>query len=227
MALKAVFGDRWSAVLTAGYQKQHTFGAWDEDPNTPPRTVVRFGPEENTFETTMVDLRVDGDVGIGDLVFASTYWSQTRRQWNEYSQYMQNFNAGAKTDPPSGFPGTQEGFTCLNDPYFGGAPYDGCQAPTQYYSYNIFPKRYSNELRLSSKSGGRFHWLGGLYWEKTTDKNFNNTYYMPGLQYGGAAFQSYASYYGLTQSSLPAGVWYAYTETLELHADHRVRQHQL
>ena len=213
MALKGVFGDRWSAVLTAGYQKQHTFGAWDEDPNTPPRTVQRFGPEENTFETTMVDLRVDGDVGIGDLVFASTYWSQTRRQWNEYSQYMQNFNAGAKTDPPSGFPGTQEGFTCLNDPYFGGAPYEGCQAPTQYYSYNIFPKRYSNELRLSSKPGGRFHWLGGLYWEKTTDKNFNNTYYMPGLQYGGVAFQSYASYYGLTQSTLPPGVWYAYTET--------------
>src|SRR5262249_42746912 len=29
VALKGVFGDRWSATLTAGYQKQHTFGAWD------------------------------------------------------------------------------------------------------------------------------------------------------------------------------------------------------
>jgi outer membrane receptor protein involved in Fe transport len=211
VALKGVFGERWSATLTAGYQKQHTFGAWDEDPNTPPRTVVRFGPEENTFETTMVDLRVDGDVGIGDLVFASTYWKQARRQWNEYSQYMENFNAGASTG--TGFPGTQEGFTCLNDPYFGGAPYDGCQVPLQYYSYNIAPTRYSNELRLSSKPGGRLHWLGGLYWEKTVDKNFNNTYYMPGLQYGGKAFQSYAYYYGITQPTLPAGVWYAYTET--------------
>src|SRR5215467_2614743 len=180
VALKAVFSDSWSAVLTAGYQKQHTFGAWDEDPNTPPRTVVRFGPEENTFETTMVDLRVDGDVGIGDLVFASTYWKQSRRQWNEYSQYMQNFNAGASSG--TGFPGTQEGFTCLNDPYFGGEPYDGCQVPLQYYSYNIFPTRYSNELRLSSKSGGK-------------------------------AWQSYAYYYGITQPTLPAGVWYAYTET--------------
>ena len=212
-ALKAVFGDRWSAVLTAGYQRLHTFGAWDEDPNLAPRTVQRFGPEENNYETKMLDFRVDGDVGIGDLVFASTYWSQPRRQWNEYSQYMENFNAGAKTVPPSGFPGTQEGFTCLNDPYFGGGPYTGCQVPVQSYSYNINPQRWSDELRLSSKSGGRFHWLVGVYWEKTVDKNYNNTYYLPGLQTGGAAFQSYASYYGLTQSSLPPGVWYAYVET--------------
>jgi outer membrane receptor protein involved in Fe transport len=210
-ALKAVFSDSWSAVLTAGYQRLHTFGAWDEDPTLPPRTVQRFGPEENTFETTMIDFRVDGDVGIGDLVFASTYWKQPRRQWNEYSQYMQNFNAGASSG--TGFPGTQQGFTCLDDPYFGGGPYTGCQVPLQYYSYNINPERYSNELRLASKSGGRFHWLAGVYWEKTVDKNYNNTYYMPGLQYGGAAFQYYASYYNQTQPSLPPGVWYAYVET--------------
>jgi outer membrane receptor protein involved in Fe transport len=35
---------------------------------------------------------------------------------------------------------------------------------------------------------------------------------MPGLVYSGAAFQSYANYYGLTQPTLPAGQWYAYTE---------------
>ena len=52
-----------------------------------PRTVSRFGPEANLFETNMVDFHVDGDVGIGELVFASTYWNQERRQWDEYSQY--------------------------------------------------------------------------------------------------------------------------------------------
>ena len=145
----------------------------------------------------MVDFHVDGDVGIGDLVFASTYWNQERRQWNEYSQYEQNFNAGAKNTPPTGYPGTQEGFTCLNDPYYGGGPFTGCKPPTQYYSYNINPQRWSNELRLSSKPGGRFHWLAGLYWERTVDNNYGNTYYMPGLQYQGAAFQYYLNYYQL------------------------------
>jgi iron complex outermembrane receptor protein len=222
IAFKWLPVENWSALLTYGFQRQQTWGAWDEDPTLPPRTVSRFGPESNLFEANMVDFHVDGDVGIGDLVFASAYWNQERKQWNEYSQYMQNFNYGA---PTGGFPGTQEGYTCLNDPYYGplyaaevGAPpnskYVGCKPPLQYYSYNINPERWSNELRLSSKPGGRFHWLAGFYWERTIDSNFNNTYYMPGLQVNGAAFQWYATtYYGITQSSLPPGVWYTYTET--------------
>ena len=211
--LKAVFSEGWSALLTYGFQRQHTFGAWDELPNLPPRTVERFGPEENLFETNMVDFHLDGDVGIGDLVFASTYWNQERRQWNEYSQYEENFNEGARNVPPTGFPGTQEGYTCLNDPYYGTGPYTGCNPALQYYDYNIDPQRWSNELRLASKAGGRVHWLAGLYWEKTVDKNYSNTYYMPGLQYEGAAFQSALASYSLTQPTLPAGVWYTYTET--------------
>ena len=213
LALKAAFGEGWTALLTYGFQQQHTNGAWDEDPTLAPRTVERFGPEQNLFETNMVDFHVDGDVGIGDLVFASAFWNQERRQWNEYSQYEQNFNAGARNTPPTGYPGTQEGFTCLNDPYFGGGSFTGCNPATQFYSYNVNPQRWSNELRLSSKPGGRFHWLVGGYWQRTDDRNSSSTYYMPGLQYKGAAFQYYLSSYELTQASLKPGVWYSYTET--------------
>jgi iron complex outermembrane receptor protein len=211
-ALKTVLGDRWSASLTYSFQRQNTLGAWDEDPTLPPRTVERFGPESNNFQTKSLDFHLDGDVGIGDLVFASTYWSQPRRQWNEYSQYEQNFNAGGKNNPPTGYPGTQEGFTCLSDPYFGGTSFTGCNAPTQFYSYWINPQRWSDELRLSSKPGGRFHWLAGLYWEKTVDKNYGENFYMPGLQYQGAAFQYYQNSYQLSQPTLPPGIWYAYVE---------------
>jgi outer membrane receptor protein involved in Fe transport len=220
VALKAQFSEGWSALLTYGFQRQHTLGAWDEDPTLAPRTVSRFGPESNLFETNMVDFHVDGDVGIGDLVFASTYWNQERRQWDEYSQYEQNFNVGAGNTPPTGYPGTQEGFTCLTDPYYSQllppytqSPFSGCSPALQYYSYNIDPQRWSNELRLNSKDGGRFHWFGGLYWERTVDRNYNNTYYMPGLQYGGQAFQYELQYYHITQRTLPPGVWYTYTET--------------
>ena len=117
IALKAQFSEGWSALFTYGFQQQHTNGAWDEDPTLPKLNVERFGPEQNLFETNMADLHIEGDVGIGDLVFASAFWNQERRQWNEYSQYEQNYNAGAGNTPPNGYPGTQEGFTCLNDPY--------------------------------------------------------------------------------------------------------------
>jgi iron complex outermembrane recepter protein len=213
IALKAQLSAGWDALLTYGFQRQSTHGAWDEDPALSSRTVARFGPESNLFETNMLDFHLDGDVGIGDLVFASTYWNQERRQWDEYSQYEENFNVGARHG--TGFPGTQEGFTCLTDPYYGGAgtPYTGCNPALQYYSYNIDPQRWSNELRLASKEGGRAHWVAGLYWERTIDRNYNNTYYMPGLQYGGEAFQYELNYYMQTQPTLPAGVWYTYTET--------------
>src|ERR1700728_230220 len=83
--------------------------------------------------------------------------------------------------------GAQEGFTCLNDPVYGTGPYSGCKVPLQYYEYHTNPERWSDELRLVSKEGGRFHWLVGTYWENTRDKKSGSTYFMPGLQTGGAA----------------------------------------
>jgi iron complex outermembrane recepter protein len=202
IALKAVLGDKWSASLTYSYQRQATLGAWDQDPNLPARTVQRFGPESRDFQAKTLDFHVDGDVGIGDLVFASTYWSLPTRQQDEYSQYMENYQGGA-----------QEGLTCSNDPVYGTGPYTGCTAPLQFFEYHTNPERWSNELRLSSKAGGRFHWLGGLYWEKTRDKNSGSTFYIPGLRYDSPAFQYYNYYSGTApgSSSLPPGVWYAYT----------------
>jgi outer membrane receptor protein involved in Fe transport len=209
-ALKGIINDGWSASLTYSYQRQESRGAWDEDPNLAPRTVARFGPESHLFEAKMLDFHLDGDVGIGDLVYASTYWSLPTRQQNEYSQYIENFGGYF------GVPGANEGFACKNDPNYGaaGSSYTGCNVPIQYFEYHTNPQRWSNELRLASKPGGRLHWLGGLYWEKTIDKSSGSTYYMPGLRTDGAAFGFYNYYYGTTpgSSSLPAGIIYAYTE---------------
>ena len=201
VALKGVLNDQWSATLTYSFQRQHTIGAWDEDPNLAPRTVERFGPEGHLFEAKTLDFHLDGDVGIGDLVFASTYWSLPTRQQNEYSQYIENFNGGAN-----------EGVTCLNDPVYGTGPYTGCKVPIQFYEYHTNPQRWSNELRLASKPGTRFHWLGGLYWEKTVDKNSGSTYYMPGLRTNSPTFQYYNLYNGTPPgfSSLPATQFYGY-----------------
>jgi iron complex outermembrane receptor protein len=207
VALKGVLNDQWNATLTYSFQRQSTLGAWDEDPNLAPRTVERFGPESHRFEARTLDFHVDGDVGIGDLVFASTYWALPTRQQNEYSQYIENYGGFF------GVKGSNEGVTCVNDPNYGTGPYTGCNVPIQYYEYHTNPQRWSNELRLASKAGGRFHWLVGLYWEKTKDDSSGSTYYMPGLRTDSPAFQYYNAYNGTPpgSTSLPAKEFYAYS----------------
>ncbi|HET9390644.1 MAG TPA: TonB-dependent receptor [Steroidobacteraceae bacterium] len=201
IALKWAISDAWAALFSYDYQRLVAPGAWDEDlANFGPREVSRFGPESHRDNVRAWDFHVDGDIGISDLVFASTYWALPTRQQNEYSQYEENYEGGAR-----------EGFTCLNDPTYGtSTTFVGCNVPLQFYEYHTNPERWSNEIRLLSKPGGRFHWLGGFYWEKTVDKNSGSTYFMPGLRTDGAAFQYYNNYYETTGSSLPPGELYAY-----------------
>jgi outer membrane receptor protein involved in Fe transport len=229
IALGQKFSDGWKATLTYSYQRQLTHGAWDEDPTIggakdylgnlvdgpvralPANTVVRFGPEFKQYYTKTLDFHLDGDVGIGDLVYASTYWAQDDRWVNEYSEYMQYLNQYA--NPPNAYfnASTQQSYNCLTDPFNGAAPgFSGCNPSNQYYDYDQHIDRWSNELRLQSKEGGRFHWLGGVYWEKTRDP-YSDYFHMPGLQTSGAAWQAITAYY-YNQGALPPKPddWYSY-----------------
>ena len=220
IALGQAIADGWKASLTYSYQRQLTHGAWDQDPtiggavaadgtlvNGPVRSlgthnVVRFGPEFKQFYAKTLDFHLDGDVGIGDLVYASTYWAQDVRWVNEYSEYMQYINTGSVNATG------RQAFDCLTDP-INGTGFSGCNVPTLNYDYIQHISRWSNELRLQSKDGGRFHWLIGAYWEKTRD-NYGDYYHMAGLQTSGQQWQAYASYYGQTGLPSKPDDWYSY-----------------
>jgi iron complex outermembrane receptor protein len=227
IALGQKFSDGWKASLTYSYQRQLTHGAWDQDPTIggardylgnlvngpvralPPNTVVRFGPEFKQYYTKSLDFHLDGDVGIGDLVYASTYWAQDTRWVNEYSEYMQYLNQYANPPNTSFNASTQQAYECLTDP-FNGAGFSGCKPAIQYYDYINHTERWSNELRLQSKEGGRFHWLTGVYWEKTRDP-YSNYYHMPGLQTAGQQWLATTAYY-YNSGALPPKPddWYSY-----------------
>jgi len=220
IALSQKFSDGWKANLTYSYQRQLTHGAWDENPtiggavnylgdlvNGPVRSigqdnVVRFGPEFKQYYTKTLDFHLDGDVGIGDLVYAITYWAQDDQWVNEYSEYMQYITTG--TLNATG----RQAFTCLTDPV-NGSGFSGCKVPLQYYDYDQNVQRWSNELRLQSKEGGIFHWLVGTYWEKTRGIILDY-YHMPGLQTSGQQWQAYAAYYGQTGLPPRPDDWYSY-----------------
>jgi iron complex outermembrane receptor protein len=228
-AVSQKIADGWKATLTASYQRQLTHGAWDENPtiggavdylgqfpNGPQRSfgqknVDRFGPEFKQYYTRTFDFHLDGDVGIGDLVFASAFWTQDDRWVNEYSEYMQYVNTG----PPENLTAPyQQSYACLTDP-FNGSGYSGCKVPIQYYDYREKVKRWSNELRLQSKDGGWFHWLVGTYWEKSHEQ-IDEYYHMPGLQTSGQAWNAAtASYYDSGALPPKPDDWYSYTERFD------------
>jgi iron complex outermembrane receptor protein len=219
IALGQVISDGWKASVTYSDQRQLAHGAWDEDPTVggvdgpvqplSKNNVVRFGPEFKQNYTKTLDFHLDGDVGIGDLVYASTYWAQDTRQVNEYSEYMQYINQYA--NPPSSTNATsKQAYACLTDPIYG-TGFSGCNVPILNYDYINHTERWSNELRLQSKEGGgRFHWLAGGYWEKTRDP-YSDYYHMPGLRTAGQAWQAATAYY-YNQGALPPKPddWYSY-----------------
>jgi iron complex outermembrane recepter protein len=228
-ALGQKIADGWKATLTASYQRQLTHGAWDENPtiggaidengnyvNGPPtslgqKNVDRFGPEFKQYYAKTLDFHLDGDVGIGDLVYASTFWAQDDRWVSEYSEYMQYVNTGPPENLTAAY---QQGYTCLTDPT-NGTGYSGCRVPIQYFDYRSNTDRLSNELRLQSKAGGIFHWLIGTYWEKTHELT-ENYYHMPGLQTSGQAWNAAtASYYDSGALPPKPDDWYSYVSRFD------------
>jgi iron complex outermembrane recepter protein len=214
-AIKQIFNDDWNVVVTSGYQSQRHVGAWDQDPtHYGDRNVSRFAPESGNNYVKTLDLHLEGDVGIADLVFASTYQQQTIHEVNEYSNYVQYSNVAPFTAPYI------QSFACLHDPISSGGAngFSGCNAPTQYFVYDNNTQRWSNEVRLQSKAGGRLHWLTGLYWEKTKD-TYSLFYAMPGIQPKGDAYQAsiayYNSLYAPEQASPLPHEWYSYVSRFD------------
>ena len=188
----------WKLELTGAYQSQNFNGAWDQDPSHfGALNVQRFGPQYGEAYVRTLDLNIKGDVGIGDLVFASGYFSDPSKSTVEYSNYVQYSNF-------TGFP--IAAFTCKSDPTYGNTPYTGCSVPTMWTESWGKLSRFSNEVRLESKAGGRAHWVTGAYLE-TTRSSGGEFWRYPGINFNGAAAQTELNYYGNVAKPLPEE-WY-------------------
>ena len=154
-----------------------------------PNNVVRFGPEFKQYYVKTLDFHLDGDVGIGDLVYASTYWAQDDHWTNEYSEYMQYVNTGPPPNLTRAIPSRPSPAKRTRT---GGAPapYSGCNVPTQYYDYD--PAHRSLVQRIApAVEGGRPVPLAGRRLLGEDHRPLSPAiYHMPGLQTAGQAWQS-------------------------------------
>jgi outer membrane receptor protein involved in Fe transport len=184
VALQEDFSDDWNATLTAYYQRQRYQGSWEEDlERAGVRNLKRFSPQGGYNYDGYLDLHVEGDVGIGDLVYAGGLKRRRTARLYDYSEYAQYSNAA----------GFAQASACATDPS-NGSGYSGCNVPYMYASPYGQIDQLSNELRLQSKPGGRAHWTVGAFWEKTQDP-YVGFIAMPGINVQGQQAQAVISYY--------------------------------
>jgi iron complex outermembrane recepter protein len=197
IALLQNFADDWRATLTGYFQRQRFRGLWEENPaQYGPNNLQLFSPQGGYEYDQFLDLHVDGNVGIADLVYAGGYSSQRRRRLYDFSDYAQY----------SSYASFVQGSACKTSPIDGTGSYGGCNVPYMYGVVSGVIQKWSNEVRLQSKSGGRTHWTLGVYWEKTADP-YSGVEVLPGINFSGAQARNAINAYGNLASPV-AHVYY-------------------
>jgi outer membrane receptor protein involved in Fe transport len=181
----------WSLTVTGFYQRQLYRGSWEEDPTRfGPLNLERFAPQGGYDYNRFLDLHAEGDVGIGDLVYAGGYTAQRKRRLYDYSEYAQYTSYGLYAQASACSTGIAPA-----------AHYGGCNVPYMYAVTDGLIQQWSNELRLQSKAGGRAHWTVGAYWEKIYDP-YSGHIQLPGVKLGGEEAQYLiAAYHNLATPS--------------------------
>ena len=81
IAIQHAVSDSWLLRITGNYEQRRYSGSWDEDPtNVGARAQRVFSPQGGYNYARFLELYVEGDVGIGDLVYVGGHSSQVTRR---------------------------------------------------------------------------------------------------------------------------------------------------
>ena len=202
VALLQNIGEDWHITVTGNYQQQNYFGSWEDDPtNVGPRQVRQFAPPGGYNYARFLELHLDGDVGIGDLIYIGGLSSQASLRLYNFSEYSQYSSSASFV----------EATTCVTDPASGPGDH-GCKVPYMYGRVAGVVRRLSNEARLQSKPGP-LHWTVGTYSEKTRNP-YSGAEHLPNINFSGTPAQDAITYYG--SMAMPvAGEFYSSFDTFE------------
>ncbi len=191
-ALRTLHGDRWVSTVSALHQESDIKGSWDYEPDLGgDREVTRFLPEQSDLSYSQLALTLEGDVGIGDLVYAGAYYQRESDTVSDYSSYVAYV-------PWAGW--TQQ-FACDDYYWYGNTD---CNDPSMYFDLVWNVDRWSHEVRLTSPGDGPLNWIVGAFYEETESHQVA-FWGMPGIQHGGAPS---AYYLGANGGSPLPEEWY-------------------
>jgi outer membrane receptor protein involved in Fe transport len=154
-------GDNWSITPQLTYQVLDAKGDMTFIPRFGDLVNHEFSNPENKDRWALAALTIQGDVGIGDLIYNGSYMSRHTSTVNDYAYYSIYYDRVPNyTKFPLG-----------NGDYLD---------PTQHYYQYSMQREESHELRFVTPSVNRWHLTaGGFYQWQRTDNHGN--YYNPGI----------------------------------------------
>lgn len=169
VAAKFVINEDWELLGQVLYQELDVDGVFDHSPEeiaglagdqagsrvVGDLKVQRFFPDKLNDEFAQYSLTVNGRLAALNVVYAGSYLDREVNNSFDYSGYTQVGDFGYY-------------YLCQPD-------YTLCGDPTQGVVAFIKNERQTHELRFSYDEGGRFNWVGGVFYddiETKVDTNF-------------------------------------------------------
>lgn len=130
--------DTFSSLLTIQHQEDDAddFTAQSIHSDEPMHTRFRTSPANTTVDLYALELTMD--LGFATLTSSSAFSDYKLDSESDYTNYALNFQA-----------------------YYAGFP-----RITDYTAIDYHTKRYTQEFRLVSKTGGKWDWVAGAYYSK-------------------------------------------------------------
>jgi len=174
-ALRWEINDNWATTFTAIAQKTEQGADSDFDPFVGDLQVIRFYDDFTDDKFEMYSMVIEGDLGFGQLVSATSYYEREIETIFDNTAYHHYWSANYcqvyyGLDPAIYYwyyPAPGGGNNVIFWPVY-------CNAPTvdgDYLSAYDAPaqqKRFTQEFRLSG-SGDKIDWLAGLYYEESSN----------------------------------------------------------
>ena len=176
MHLRWEMNDNWAATASYHYQETDQGGGNVMDPFVGDLQIVRFHDNWRSEKFYMSSLKLEGDLGFGQLVAAVSYFDRESDGMSDVTTYANYWTAQYCHDSY---------YTLADYPYYWANPDTGyivwwpvyCAGPTvdaeNYRAYRIASAddKMSVEIRLQN-DGDTFDWIVGAYREESKDSYY-------------------------------------------------------
>ena len=172
--------DTWSATAVYNYGDNESRGGNDYNPFVGERQTIAFAPNSSRDEWDMASLTIEADLEWAQLISATSFFDREYTYVNDRTLYFKYYHANYCEDRgalPTAYYWLWESPTgrAIYYPRYCPQPLASPSGDTSQVSDFIgvgqgpsWQDRFTQEIRLSSQ-GEKFDWLGGLYYEDSSD----------------------------------------------------------